>query len=58
MASPYDRPRLVWIKRRARRLMKFYRVSRRLAISDAAEDYGHFIGSRRPSLTLIAGGKS
>lgn len=37
--------RLAWIKRRARRIQKFYGVSRRLAIVDAALDFTLFIGA-------------
>lgn len=36
------RPRLSWIKRRARRLERFYGVERRLAIWDAYVDYVTF----------------
>jgi len=36
--------RLGWIKRRARRLQRFYRVTRRLAIAAAREDYLAFHG--------------
>lgn len=56
MPSAYQRPRLTWIKRRARRLMRFYQVPRRLAIHDAAVDYSHFVGAAR--FTLIDGGKA
>ena len=34
--------RLVWIKRRARRIQRFYQVPRRMAIYDASLDYGFF----------------
>jgi hypothetical protein len=40
----YQRPTLGWIKRRARRLMRFYGIDRRLAIFDAATDYVAFTG--------------
>lgn len=38
--------RLGWIKRRARRLEKFYGISRKLAVFDARVDYLHFLGGR------------
>lgn len=60
------RPRLSWIKRRARRLERFYGVERRLAIWDAALDYATFFHPRsvpvpRPGagtgLIVIEGGR-
>jgi hypothetical protein len=42
--TPYARPRLAWIKRRARRLQRFYGISRRLAIFDAWRDHIAFVG--------------
>ena len=56
----YARPRLAWIKARARRLVRFYGVSRRLAIADAALDYATFVGAaaRPAGLRLIRGGRS
>lgn len=39
-------PRLVWIKRRARRLQRAYQVSRRMAIYDAWIDWINFTGAR------------
>jgi hypothetical protein len=42
--TTYQRPTLGWIKRRARRLMRFYGIDRRLAIFDAATDYVAFTG--------------
>lgn len=39
-------PRLVWIKRRARRLQNYYRIDRRLAIYDAWIDWIAFSGER------------
>lgn len=33
-----------WIKRRARRIQKFYGVTRRLAVFDARMDYFYFQG--------------
>lgn len=58
MPARYQRPRLAWIKRRARRLMSFYGVQRRVAISDAAEDYSYFVGPSRPKFTVINGGRA
>jgi hypothetical protein len=43
--------RLGWIKRRARRLERFYGVDRKLAIYDARLDYLLFQG--RPTFTLV-----
>ncbi|CAN5437342.1 hypothetical protein BH10PSE18_BH10PSE18_18840 [soil metagenome] len=54
----YDRPRLTWIKRRARQLMHLPDAPRRLAIRDAADDYSHFVRPCGPTLTLIAGGRA
>lgn len=36
--------RFGWIKRRARRLQRFYGVNRKLAVYDARIDYLAFIG--------------
>lgn len=38
---------LGWIKRRARRLERFYGISRKLAIYDARIDYLAFVGRQR-----------
>lgn len=43
--AAYTRPPLAWIKRRARRLMRFYGISRRLAVFDALTDYVGFVGT-------------
>ena len=40
----YKRPRLSWLKRRARRIMAFYGVTRRQAVIDARVDYVSFTG--------------
>lgn len=40
----YKRPRLGWLKRRARRIMSFYGVPRRQAVIDARVDYVAFTG--------------
>ena len=45
------RTRLGWIKRRARRLQRFYGISRELAVYDARMDYLLFQG--RPTFTLV-----
>lgn len=58
MPARYERPRLTWIKRRARRLMRFYGVKRRFAIADAAMDYTYFVGPAQPTLTVINGGRA
>lgn len=57
-ANPYHRPRLQWVKRRARRLMKFYGIGRRLAIADASRDYIDFVCPGGAHLTVISGGRS
>lgn len=38
--------RLGWIKRRARRLEKFYGITRKLAVFDARQDFLMFQGGR------------
>ncbi len=38
--------RLAWIKRRARRLERFYGISRKFAIYDAWLDWINFSGAR------------
>lgn len=38
--------RLGWIKRRARRLERFYGISRKLAVYDARMDFLSFAGVR------------
>lgn len=38
--------RLAWIKRRARRIERFYKVSRKLAIYDAWMDWTMFSGEQ------------
>jgi hypothetical protein len=38
--------RLTWIKRRARRLMRFYKVDRRIAVQDAWLDWIAFVGAK------------
>lgn len=40
----YQAHRLAWIKKRARRIQRFYQVARRLAIFDAALDFSRFMG--------------
>lgn len=56
-ASNYERPPLAWIKRRARRLQRFYGIERRFAIFDAWRDYAEFVLGRHVRLTSIPGGK-
>lgn len=50
--------RLTWIKRRARRIEKFYGAQRRLAIVDAALDWAMFMPmpGRASGLVAIQGG--
>lgn len=38
--------RFGWIKRRARRLQRFYGINRKLAVYDARLDFLAFIGGR------------
>lgn len=38
--------RFGWIKRRARRLQRFYGINRKLAVYDARLDFLDFIGGR------------
>lgn len=53
----YERPQLAWVKRRARRLQRFYRIDRRLAVFDAMRDYTEFCVGRCARLVSIPGGK-
>lgn len=56
--ADYRRPELSWIKRRARRLQRFFHCSRRIAVAEAISDYHLFNGMHRERLiTLIQGGK-
>jgi hypothetical protein len=41
----YLAQRLTWIKRRARRYVRSFNISRRLAIFDASMDFTLFIGA-------------
>ncbi|SIR05830.1 hypothetical protein [Pseudacidovorax sp. RU35E] len=52
-----ERPRLAWIKRRARRLMRFYGIDRRMAIADAHRDYIDFVLPGGAHLTAVRGGR-
>ena len=52
----YARAHLPWVKRRARRLVRCFGVSRQAAVAHAAEDYWQFVGRVRPVLVLIRGG--
>lgn len=45
--TTYARPCTGWIKRRARRLMRAFGVSRRMAVADAAMDYRCFTSGAR-----------
>ena len=56
--ADYRRPELAWIKRRARRLQRFFHCSRRLAVVEAINDYYVFHGLHRTRLLkLIKGGR-
>ena len=55
--ADYQRPPLAWIKRRARRLIRAYRIDRRYAIACAADDYSDFTLMHRERLSqLLKGG--
>ena len=57
--ADYRRPPLAWITRRARRIERFFNVSRRVAVMEAAEHYFTFTRMHRERvLTLIQGGSS
>ena len=53
----YSRSPLTWVKRRARRLQRFYGVERRLAIFDAWCDYAEFCLGRCAHINPIPGGR-
>lgn len=56
--ADYRRPELSWVKRRARRLQRFFHCSRRIAIAEAVNDYYLFTGMHRTRLLkLIKGGR-
>lgn len=46
-------PRLLWIKRRARRLQRFYQVPRRMAIFDAWIDWINFNGAANENIAHL-----
>ena len=57
--ADYRRPPLAWIKRRARRIERFFQVSRRIAVMEATQDFFTFTRMHRERvLTLIQGGSS
>ncbi|MDP3887047.1 hypothetical protein [Hydrogenophaga sp.] len=57
--ADYRRPKLSWVKRRARRIQRFFKVSRSIAIAEAIDDYHAFAQMHRARLlTLIQGGRS
>lgn len=58
MPSAYQRPRLTWIKRRARSYLRAFNVPRRVAVRSAAQDYHYFVGPARPALVLHVGGRA
>lgn len=55
--ASYERQPLAWVKRRARRLQRFYGITRRLAIFDAWCDYSQFCLGHGAHLTSLPGGK-
>ena len=56
--ADYRRPPLAWITRRARRLERAFKVSRRVAVAEAVENYFMFTRMHRERvLTLIQGGQ-
>lgn len=55
--ADYHRPELSWVKRRARRLQRFFKVDRAIAVAEALDDYYLFTRMHRDRmLTLIQGG--
>lgn len=57
--ADYHRPPLAWITRRARRLERAFKVSRRVAVAEAVENYFMFTRMHRERvLTLIQGGQT
>lgn len=52
-AAATSRPRLQWIKRRARRLQAFYQVPRRMAIFDAWIDWINFNGAANETFSHL-----
>lgn len=55
--ATYARAPLGWIKRRARRLQKFYGITRRIAVFDAWRDYAEFCLWQSAHLVSVPGGK-
>lgn len=55
--ADYQRPPLGWIKRRAKRLMRAYRIDRRYAIACAADDYSDFTLMHRERLSQLLKGE-
>lgn len=55
--ADYQRPPLGWIKRRAKRLMRAYRIERRYAIACAADDYSDFTLMHRERLSQLLKGE-
>lgn len=54
-ASPsYWRAPIGWIKRRARRIERFYGISRRLAVYDARLDYLEFTRMRDAQIIALS----
>jgi hypothetical protein len=45
------------VKRRARRIQRFYHVSRRMAVFDAWRDYADFVLGRPAHLIALTGGR-
>lgn len=55
--ADYRRPPLAWIKRRTRRIERFFQVPRRVALYEATTDYYQFTRMHRERvLRLIHGG--
>lgn len=54
--ADYHRPELSWVKRRARRLQRFFHCERRIAIAEALDDYRLFTAMHHAQiLRLIKG---
>ena len=54
--ADYQRPELSWVKRRARRLQRFFKVPRTVAIAEAFDDYGVFTQMHRNRLLTMMRG--
>jgi hypothetical protein len=56
--ADYRRPPLAWITRRARRIERFFQVSRRVAVAEAVENYFTFTRMHRERVLKLIGDHS